>query len=89
LFVYLFHLYPLITKKRLLAQYFGRTRTRLKESTSEFSGCFFGILPLNLMLVRRHQADALSKDVITCPMRVKVEPRSRDRDYTVAVKTAL
>jgi len=47
-----------------------------------------------LLLVRSHQAEIiivkrLTQDATTCPMRVGAEPRSRDRDHTVAVKTAI
>jgi len=55
---------------------------------SKFSGCIFDFLPLNLLLVRSHQAEIiiLSKDATTCAMREGIELRSRDCDHTVAVK---
>jgi len=77
----------------VLALYFGLVRTRLGVVHFQFSGCFFDFLPLNLVLVRSHQAEiiilsALSKDATTCTMMAEVEPRSRNRDHTVAIKTA-
>jgi len=39
--------------------YFGRIRTRLGVSISEFSGCFVDFLPLNLLLVRSNQAEII------------------------------
>jgi len=50
----------------------------------------FDFLPLNLLLVRSHQAEiiivsALFKDAT----RMGVEHKSRNRDHTVAIETAL
>jgi len=92
LFFVLFHLYPHVTRKR-------RWRYILDDNPHPLRSCPFpslpfDFLPLNLLLVRSHQAEiimesALSKDTTTCAMRVRVEPRSRDCDHTVAIKTAL
>jgi len=65
---------------------------------SKFFGCFFDFLPLNLLLVWSRQAEMIIivKRLIQERNKVSdedgslgVEPRSRDRDHTVAVKTAL
>jgi len=41
-------------EKATVALYFGRIRIRFGVSTSEFSGCIFDFLPLNLLLVQSH-----------------------------------
>jgi len=91
LFVCLFHLYPPVTRKRRWRYILDEFAPALEFSISKFSGCFFDFLPLNLLLVRSHQAEIiilkrLIKDATTLPTRVIVEPRSRDRDHTVRRK---
>jgi len=39
-------------EKSTVALYFGRIITRLGVAYSNFSGCFFDFLPVNLLLVR-------------------------------------
>jgi len=46
----------------MVVRYFGRICIRLRAeelSISAFSGCFFDFLPLNLLLVRSHQAEII------------------------------
>jgi len=46
--------------KATVALYFGRICARLWNChISEFSGCFSDFLPLNLLLVRSHQAEII------------------------------
>jgi len=57
LFVCLFYLYPPVTRKR---RWCYQTNTHpLNFPFSEFSGCFFDFLPLNLLLVRSYQAEII------------------------------
>jgi len=60
---------------------------------SDFSCCFFDFLPLNLLLFQSHhslsrdnQRKALIQGRNNVSDGVGVEPRSRERDHTVAVK---
>jgi len=58
-----------------------------------FSGRFFDIFPIGFLFVQSHQEEII---IVKCLIqgcnnatRVEVKPRTRDRDHTVAVKTAL
>jgi len=80
--------------KKATMALFGQIRTRLGVVhfrvfrlflwllTTEFAAC-------SMPPSRDNHRKAPSKDTTTCSMRVGVEPRSRDPDHTVAVKTAL
>jgi len=94
LFVSLFHLYTPVTRKRRWRYILNEFAPVYELSISEFSGCFFDFLPLNLLLVRSHQADIIIvKRLIqgrnNVYDEVGVEPRSHDCDHTVAIKRRL
>jgi len=81
-------------EKATVALYFGRILICLGVADIQVFWLLLLLLfPLNLLLVRKHQAEIIvakrgiqGRNIST---RVGVEPRTRVRDHTVAIKTAL
>jgi len=60
LFIYLLHLYPPVTRKRRWRESnVGRIRTRLEVVRFRVFRLYLWLVPLNLLLVRTHQAEII------------------------------
>jgi len=60
LFVCLFHLDRSVTRKRWWYYILDESAPTSKLSISEFSGCFFDFLLINLLFVRSDQAEIIT-----------------------------